>query len=524
MAQQLGEVSRRQQDRLASVEHRIVNHKGQFQFLGLLIAAIFIHVSIDRPSMIHAADTKSPLPNIVLIFADDLGYSDVGCFGSKEIRTPNIDRLAVEGTRFTNFYVSQPVCTASRASLMTGCYANRVGLAGALNHTSKTGINPNETLLPELLRQRGYTNGIFGKWHLGLQPEFSPTRNGFQEFLGIPYSNDNGPLHPVVKTIPSLPWIDGEKTVELDPDQSQFTRRLTERACQFLAANKDKPFFLYVPHIMPHVPIFASEKFKGRSGHGLYADVVEELDWSVGEIVATLKRLKLEENTLLIFTSDNGPFLSYGEHAGHAEPLREGKLTTFEGGVRTPCLMRWPMQIPAGRICHEPVASIDFLPTIAKLAGAALPMHRIDGLDVWPILSGKEGAKTPHEALLFYSGDELQAIRSGDWKLHFAHDYLTIAGPPGKGGKPANYANMKPLSITESGIRGIASRHGYEVRRIEQSLFNLTDDPGESRNIADQHPDVVRRLAALAEQSRGDLGDTLTDRRGSGVRTVGRVE
>ncbi len=243
-------------------------------------------------------------PNIVLIFADDLGYSDVGCFGAKDIRTPNIDRLATEGTRFTSFYVSQPVCTASRASLMTGCYANRIGLAGALNHTSKVGIHSDEVLLPELLQQRDYATGIFGKWHLGHRPEFSPLRHGFQEFLGIPYSNDNGPLHPVVKTIPSLPFIDGEKTAELDPDQSQFTRRLTERACAFLTVNKDRPFFLYLPHIMPHVPIFACKEFKGRSARGVYGDVVEELDWSVGEVVATLKRLNLEDNTLLIFTSD----------------------------------------------------------------------------------------------------------------------------------------------------------------------------------------------------------------------------
>lgn len=480
-------------------------------------SAVLLHLSLAM-----AADAARP--NVVLIFADDLGYSDVGCFGAKDIRTPNIDRLATEGTRFTSFYVSQPVCTASRASLMTGCYANRVGLAGALNHTSKVGIHADEVLLPELLQQRGYVTGIFGKWHLGHRPEFSPLRHGFNEFLGIPYSNDNGPLHPVVKTIPSLPLIDGEKAVELDPDQSQFTRRLTERACAFLAANKDRPFFLYLPHIMPHVPIFASEKFKGRSARGVYGDVVEELDWSVGEIVATLKRLNLEENTLLIFTSDNGPFLSYGEHAGAAKPLREGKLTTFEGGVRTPCLMRWPKKIPAGRTCDEPAASIDLLPTVAKLVGAQLPTLPIDGIDVWPVLSGQPDARTPHESLLFFSGDELQAIRSGDWKLHFAHDYLTVAGPPGRGGKPANFENMKPKSIEESGIRGIASRHGYEVRRIEQSLFNLKDDPGESRDVAKQHPEVVRRLESLAEKARADLGDSLTNRRGNGVRAAGRVD
>lgn len=469
-----------------------------------------------------AAETRPP--NIVLIFADDLGYSDVGCFGAKDIRTPNIDWLAEEGTRFTSFYVSQPVCTASRASLMTGCYANRVGLAGALNHTSKVGIHPDEVLLPELLQQRGYATGIFGKWHLGHRPQFSPLRNGFNEFLGIPYSNDNGPLHPVVKTIPSLPWIEDENTVEVDPDQTQFTRRLTERAIAFLTKHKEQPFFLYLPHIMPHVPIFASDKFKGRSARGLYGDVVEELDWSVGEIVAGLKRLNLEENTLVIFTSDNGPFLSYGEHAGRAMPFREGKLTTFEGGVRSPCVMRWPKKIPVGHTCDEPVASIDLLPTIAKLVGAELPKRPSDGLDVWPILSGQPGARTPHESLLFYSGDELQAIRSGNWKLHFAHDYLTVAGSPGKGGKPANFENMKPKSIEESGIRGIASRHGYDVRHIEQSLFNLKDDPGESRDVSKQHPEVVRRLESLAENARADLGDSLTNRKGSGTRAVGRVE
>ena len=482
----------------------------------------FVVAALSHLSAVFAADTTPP--NIVLIFADDLGYSDVGCFGAKDIRTPSIDRLAKEGTRFTNFYVSQPVCTASRASLMTGCYANRIGLAGALNHTSKVGIHADEVLLPELLRQRGYATAIFGKWHLGHRPEFSPLRHGFQEFRGIPYSNDNGPLHPVVKTIPSLPWIDGEKTTELDPDQSQFTYRLTEYAIQFMERHRDQPFFLYVPLIMPHVPIFASKKFQGKSGRGLYGDVVEELDWSVDTIFDALSWLGLQDNTLVIFTSDNGPFLSYGEHAGSATPFREGKLTTFEGGVRTPCVMWWPKHIPAGRTCDELVASIDLLPTIAKLAGAELPKHPIDGLDVWPILSGQPDAKSPHESLLFYSGDELQAIRSGDWKLHFAHDYLTVAGPPGRAGNPANFEKMQPKSIEESGIRSIASRHGYEVRHIEQSLFNLNNDPGEARNVAMQNPDVVRRLEALAEKARADLGDSLTNRRGSGIRMAGRVD
>lgn len=469
------------------------------------------------------------VPNIVLIFADDLGYADVGCFGAKDIRTPNIDRLATEGTKFTSFYVAQPVCTASRAALLTGCYSHRVSLAGALNHTSKVGIHADEFLLPEMLQQRGYTTGIFGKWHLGLQPAFSPLRHGFNEFLGIPYSNDNGPLHPVVKGIPALPLFDGNEIVETNPDQSQFTRRLTERAIRFMTQNKDRPFFVYLPHVMPHVPIFASKDFQGRSARGLYGDVVEELDESVGEVLSALKRLQLEDNTLVIFTSDNGPFLSYGEHSGSAKPLREGKLTTFEGGVRTPCLMRWPGKIEAGRSCSEMLSTIDLLPTLAKLIDVPLPprpidIWPIDGVDVWPLISGKADTKSPRQSFLYYSGDELQAVRQGDWKLHFPHDYLTVAGPPGRNGKPANFEKMQPKSIEESGIRGIASRHGYEVRQIEFSLFNLKDDIGETRNVADQHPDVVIALKKLAESARPELGDSLTQRRGAGIRPAGAVK
>lgn len=489
----------------------------------ILVQAVVLSVWL---TVVSCGAFSAERPNFVLIFADDLGYGDVGCFGAKDIRTPNIDRLAGQGTRFTSFYVAQPVCTASRAALMTGCYSHRVSLAGALNHTSKVGIHPDELLLPELLQQQGYATGIFGKWHLGTRPEFSPLRNGFHEFLGIPYSNDNGPLHPVVKTIPSLPWFDGDKVVERDPDQSQFTRRLTERAIRFMEQNQDRPFFVYLPHIMPHVPIFVSEKFKGRSARGLYGDVVEELDWGVGEVLAALDRLKLRDNTLVIFTSDNGPFLSYGNHAGSAGPLREGKLTTFEGGVRSPCVMRWPGKIAAGRTCSEMLSTLDLLPTVAKLLGAPLSKNPIDGVDVWPLLAAPADAnvKSPRQTFLYYSGDELQAIRHGDWKLHFPHDYLTSATPTGQDGKPANFANMKPKSIEESGIRGIASRHGYEVRRIDLSLFNLQDDVGETRNVADQHPDIVAGLKALAEKARPDLGDSLTMRRGAGVRPSGRVD
>ena len=306
-------------------------------------------------------------PNIVLIVGDDLGYGDVGCFGAADLRTPNLDRLAAQGTKFTSFYVAQGVCTASRAALMTGCYANRVGLFGALNHESDTGIADDELLLPELLKARGYATAIYGKWHLGHRPKFLPARHGFDEFYGIPYSNDNGPLHGSQKGLPPLPLLENETQIGVDPDQSQFTAEFTRRAVSFIERRRERPFFLYVPHVMPHVPIFASEKFRGRSRRGLYGDAVEELDDSVGQIVDAVQRAGLNDRTLVIFTSDNGPFLSYGNHAGSAGPLREGKLTTFEGGVRTPCIVRWTGTVPAGRTSSVPISTIDLLPTIARL-------------------------------------------------------------------------------------------------------------------------------------------------------------
>ncbi len=473
-------------------------------------------------ALFAATFARAASPNVVFVLADDLGYADLSCFGAKDIRTPNLDRLASEGTRFTNFLVAQAVCTASRAALMTGCYSNRVGLAGALNHTSKTGINPDETILPELFKSRGYATAIYGKWHLGIQPPFLPIHNGFDEWSGLPYSNDNGPLHPTIQGIPSLPFYEDEKVTELDPDQSQFTRRLTERAVGFIEKNRERPFFLYVPQIMPHVPIAASSRFLGRTQHGLYGDVVEELDWSVGEIVAAIDRCGLREKTLIVFTSDNGPFLSYGEHAGSAVPFREGKLTAFEGGVRMPLIARWSGRIPAGRTSDELLASIDFYPTLARLIGASLPETKIDGIDVWSLLSG-EAAKSPRDTFVYYSGDELQAVRRGRWKLHFPHDYLTVAGEPGRGGKPSNWGKMQPKSIEESGIRGIASRHGYRVERIEKSLFDLTSDPGETRNVATEHPEIVADLEALAETARADLGDSLSKRPGPGVRPCGKL-
>jgi arylsulfatase A-like enzyme len=482
----------------------------QTRCLLLAVAMVFVS-SIDR-----AAAGDRP-PNIVLIVADDLGYADLACYGAKGIATPHLDRLAREGTRFTSFAVAQAVCTASRAALLTGCYPNRLRMAGALNHTSTNGLAPGETLLSEICKARGYVTAAFGKWHLGHQPPFLPTRQGFDVFAGLPYSNDNGPLHPTVRGIPPLPWYENEKVVELDPDQSQFTRRITERAVRFIAANRARPFFLYLPHIMPHVPIAAAQGFRGSSRAGLYGDVVQELDWSVGEVLKALRDAGVERDTLVLFLSDNGPFLSYGTHAGSSGPFREGKLTAFEGGVRVPFIVRWPGRVPAGRTSDEFITSLDLLPSMTRLMGAELPKARIDGQDFSGVLFGSTGAKA-RETFLYYSGRELHAVRKGRWKLHLAHDYLTVDGPPGRDGKPANFANMKPNAIEESGVRGIASRHGYKVEKLTQSLFDLVNDPGERNDLAAQHRPVVEELLALAEEARRDLGDALVNARGANTR------
>jgi arylsulfatase len=459
---------------------------------------------ISLPLLCLAAAPKR-LPNIVIIFADDQGYGDVGVYGARGFKTPNLDRLARQGMRFTDFYVAQPVCSASRAALMTGCYANRIGIHGALGPNSKVGIHSNEMTIAELVKQRGYATAIFGKWHLGHHPEFLPTRHGFGEYFGLPYSNDMWPRHPEAKpgTYPDLPLIESERIIRTNPDQTRLTTWYTEHAVNFIARNKDHPFFLYVPHNMPHVPLHVSEKFYGKSQQGMYGDVIEEIDWSVGQILAALKKHKLERDTLVMFITDNGPWLSYGDHAGSAGPLREGKGTCWEGGVRVPCIMRWPGKIPARSVCREPAMTIDILPTIAKLIDAKLPTHKIDGKDIWPLMSGDRKAKRPHEALFFYyNTNELQALRSGRWKLILPHTYRTLAGKPGgTGGKPSKYEQVK----------------------IGMTLYDLEKDIGETTDVADQHPEVVARLSALVEQCRDDLGDALTKRQGKGVREPGRV-
>jgi arylsulfatase A-like enzyme len=450
---------------------------------------------------VPAAERPPTRPNIVLIYADDMGYGDLGCYGSK-IPTPNLDRLASRGVRFTDFYVAQAVCSASRAALLTGCYPNRVGIQGALGPKSKVGLNTNEVTIAKMLKSVGYATAIYGKWHLGDAPQFLPRHYGFDEYFGLPYSNDMWPHHPTSGTnYPPLPLIEGEKVVQLMPDQTKLTTWYTEHAVAFIQRNKDRPFFLYVPHNMPHVPLFVSEKFKGKSGLGLYGDVIMELDWSVGQIVKALHDAGLERRTLIIFASDNGPWLLYGDHAGSAGPFREGKATTFEGGQRMPCIMSWPGRIPPGLVCHELATTMDILPTIARITATGPPPDRIiDGQDIWPLISGQPGAKTPHEAFFYYWDRHLQAVRSGNWKLHFPHSYPK-PNPPGGEGQPGRYA----------------------TNEIAVALFDLEKDPGETRDVASQHPDVVQRLQTLAERSREDLGDSAQKRDGKNVRPPGKL-
>ncbi len=464
----------------------------------IVLAGVIFALS-SAASLATAAER---LPNFVIIFCDDLGYADIGPFGAKGYATPNLDRMARAGMRLTSFETAAAVCSASRAALLTGCYPQRVSILGALGPAAKHGIHDDEVLLPEILKGRGYATAIFGKWHLGHHPQFLPTRHGFDRYFGLPYSNDMWPLHPTNKTFPPLPLIDGEKTIEHNPDQTQLTTWYTERAVQFIADNRERPFFLYVPHNMPHVPLFVSDKFKGQTERGLFGDVIAEIDWSVGQILKALQTHGVDDQTLVLFASDNGPWLSYGNHAGSAEPLREGKGTTWDGGHRVPCLARWPGKVPAGSECSELCSTIDVLPTLARLAGGEAPRDRlIDGRDIWPLLAGEKDAKSPHEAFYYYWDNGLEGVRSGNWKLHFPHEYRSLAGKAGQDGQPGPYQQLK----------------------TELALYDLATDIGETKDVAAEHPDVVARLQALGERARDDLGDSLTGRVDKNRRPAGRL-
>ncbi len=433
------------------------------------------------------AAAERPRPNFVIIFTDDQGYGDLGCYGAKHVSTPRIDQMAADGAKLTSFYVAAPVCTPSRAALMTGCYPKRVGMAtgskhGVLLAGDTKGLNPDEITIAEVLKSVGYKTGMFGKWHLGDQPEFLPTRQGFDEFFGLPFSHDIHPFHPRQKRykFPPLPLLDGDKVIEIDPDADFLTKRFTERAVKFIEKNKDHPFFIYLPHPIPHAPLHVSPPFMegvseeinaklkqedGNIDYGtrdkLYRQAIAEIDWSVGQILDTLKANGLDENTLVLFTSDNGP-PNNSLHAS-AGPLRGNKGSTLEGGMREPTVVRWPGKIPAGKPNDELMTTMDLLPTFAKLAGAKVPTDRvIDGCDIWPTLSA--GTPTPHEAFFYHSANELKAVRSGKWKLHVNK------------GKPAE-------------------------------LYDLDTDIGERKNVLKDHPNVVKQLNDSMEAFAKNMSD-----------------
>ena len=475
--------------------NRCYRNRRAGRLIGLLMvpaAICVLPVSASRQLPAHAIQQLSP--NFVLINCDNLGYGDVGCFGSTKHRTPHVDRMAAEGIRLTSFYSASAVCTSSRAALLTGCYPRRVNMHVGHNNgvvlfpASPKGLHPDEVTIAEVLQKQGYATTCIGKWHLGDQPEFLPTRQGFDEYFGIPYSDNmvggkrNG--------WPPLPLMRSEEVVDAPTDRNTLTMRYTHEAIDFIERNKGRPFFLYLPHAMPgsDTAPFASKAFRGRSANGLYGDSVEEIDWSTGEILGTLKRLNLDKRTLVVWTSDNGAYLNRG---GSNAPLRGGLHDTTEGGFRMPCIAWWPGQIPVGATGDEMTTMMDLLPTFAKLAGADVPADRvIDGKDIWPILSGQKGATSPHEAFYYYYMTQLHAVRAGKWKLH--------------------------LPLEKKLVRPRRRKPG------ELALYDVDSDIGEKNNVAADHPDVVKRITALAEKARRELGDD--GREGTGQRPAAFVE
>ncbi len=458
----------------------------------LLVLAALLCAALAAP---HATAAEAPArrPNVVLIFIDDMGYGDISPINPKcKNRTPNLERMAREGMKLTSFYAA-PVCSVSRAQVMTGCYGQRVSIPGVLFPGAANGISASEHTVAELMKAQGYATKCIGKWHLGDQPEFRPTRHGFDEYFGLPYSNDmmkkakvNGQL--------VVPLVRNEKVIELltGDDQDRLTERYTDEALKFITENKERPFFLYMPHTAVHTPIHPGEKFRDHSQNGRYGDWVEEVDWSVGRVLDTLRELKLEQNTLVMFSSDNGPWLIKGRDGGEAGPLRGGKGSTWEGGVREPTVAWWPGRIAPASVCDAIAGNIDFLPTFVKLAGGTVPAdHKIDGRDISPLLLGQT-KESPHEARYYYSGYKLQAVRVGPWKLAFAaqNDGLGLgAAVPGSLDKPR--------------------------------LYNLDIDIGERTDVAAEHPDIVERLKPLAVKMAAELGD---GKPGPEVRPAGHVD
>ncbi len=440
------------------------------KYLIALLAA-----SLLAPLTVLSAPEQTK-PNIVLIFIDDLGYADIGPFGNKLARTPHLDRMAAEGMKFTSFYAT-PVCSMSRASLMTGSYSARVSIPGVLFPKDTIGLHSNEITLAEIVKEKGYATVCIGKWHLGWQKEFLPTRQGFDHYFGLPYSNDMSVLAHGTR-FPPLPLIRDETVLGTEPDQSQFTRQFTEEAVKFIRENRAKPFFLYLPHVMVHNPLAASGAFRGKSKDGILGDAIEEIDWSVGQIMATLKELKLDENTLVIFTSDNGP-----ADSRPAPPFRGSKGSNWEGGVREPCIMRWPGKIPAGTTCDQIAGNIDLLPTFANLVGVKPPPDRvIDGRNLTPLLFDPKAGPVRDTHLYFAGNATLAAIRQGNWKLF--------------------------LNASDNSTGTTSAQTEVQKKKkaaVPTGLYNLADDPGEARNVAAAHPDIVAKLRAEAKTREAEI-------------------
>lgn len=461
-------------------------------------------ISLSMIFILYTCENGEKIPNIIIIFTDDQGYGDLGCYGAVGFETPNIDSMANEGMLFTDFYVSQAVCSASRASLMTGSYAERVGIQGALSPWAVNGLDPGTETIAKLLKRHGYTNAIFGKWHLGHRFEYLPLQNGFDEYSGLICSNDMWPVdydgNPLNQDkrsyYPPMSFWEGNEPIdkiETLEDQAQITRKITELSVDFIERNKDNPFFLYVPHPMPHQPIAASDKFLGKSQLGLYGDVIMEIDWSVGQIIDALKSNGIEDNTLVIYASDNGPWLNYGKWGGSAGPLREGKGTMWEGGARVPCIMRWPEIISPGQSISNIASTMDIYPTIANILGDKIEGYANDGVSLVPLLNGERNSN-PRNELYYYYGEKLIAVRKGKWKLVFPHVYRSY-----KGVEPGENLHPGPYNKGQSGLE----------------LYDLSNDIGEKTDVAGLFPNIVRELEQVGNLARSKLGDKLTNKVGT---------
>lgn len=465
-------------------------------------------------------ENKTSNPNIILINFDDMGYGDTEPYGMTGIRTPNINKLSQEGMRFTNFMAGSAVCSASRASLLTGCYSCRVGINGALLPSSKIALNPEEETIASVLKGIGYTTAMLGKWHLGNEAPYFPLSYGFDSFYGIPYSNDIWPVDYDGKPItdpsnkkgnwPPLKLIEGNEPVDTIADlndQAKLTTIFTERALEIINTNagKENPFFLYLAHPMPHVPIAVSDLHKGSSELGLFGDVITELDWSVGEIEKALKANGIDDNTIVIMTSDNGPWKNFGNHAGSTGGFREGKNTTFDGGNRVPCIIKWPGKIEGGTVNSQLVSNIDILPTLCDITGAQLPEKKIDGINFLPLLLDKQ-EQGKREEFYYYWGfgmANLEAVRYKNWKLVLPHNGLSYyEKPQGKDGYPGEY--------------GMVS--------FPMALYNTAQDPSEDYDLQDQYPEMVKKLLEIADEARLDLGDALTKQKGENVREAAFID